>query len=147
MQFVENQSFFDINLQSSSQPRWRLFVCKPPTTGSQTSWWSLKNMTDILSIIQGSNAHVRLEVSGEDLLAFSNDLINRAKDELTTIVEESRKERFLSKEEVKQLCGVCDATLWHWGKKNYLKPIKVGNKVRYRMSDVQKILGNATSKI
>lgn len=67
-------------------------------------------MTDILSIIQGSNAHVRLEVSGEDLLAFSNDLINRAKDELTTIVEESRKERFLSKEEVKQLCGVCDAT-------------------------------------
>ena len=70
-------------------------------------------MTDILSIIQGSNAHVRLEVSGEDLLAFSNDLINRAKDELTTIVEEARKERFLSKEEVKQLCGVCDATLWH----------------------------------
>ena len=68
-------------------------------------------MTDILSIIQGSNAHVRLEVSGEDLLAFSNDLINRAKDELTTIVEEARKERFLSKEEVKQLCGVCDATL------------------------------------
>ena len=55
-------------------------------------------MTDILSIIQGSNAHVRLEVSGEDLLAFSNYLINRAKDELTTIVEESRKERFLSKE-------------------------------------------------
>ena len=67
-------------------------------------------MTDILSIIQGSNAHVRLEVSGEDLLAFSNDLINRAKDELTTIVEEARKERFLSKEEVKQLCGVGDFT-------------------------------------
>ena len=146
-QFIENPLFYDINLQSSSQSRWRLFVCIPPTTGSQTSWWSLKNMTDILSIIQGSNAHVRLEVSGEDLLAFSNDLINRAKDELTTIVEESRKERFLSKEEVKQLFGVCDATLWHWGKKNYLKPIKVGNKVRYRMSDVQKILGNATSQI
>ena len=86
-------------------------------------------MTDILSIIQGSNAHVRLEVSGEDLLAFSNDLINRAKDELTTIVEESRKERFLSKEEVKQLCGVCDATLWHWGKKNYLKPVRCQIKV------------------
>ena len=79
-------------------------------------------MTDILSIIQGSNAHVRLEVSGEDLLAFSNDLINRAKDELTTIVEESRKERFLSKEEVKQLCGVCDATLWHWGCLLYTSP-------------------------
>ena len=93
-----------------------MFV-NPPTTESQTSRWNLKIMTDILSIIKGSNAHVRLEVSGEDLLAFSNDLINRAKDELTTIVEEARKERFLSKEEVKQLCGVCDATLWHWGKR------------------------------
>ena len=32
-------------------------------------------------------------------------------------------------------------TLWHWSKKNYLKPVKVGNKVRYRQSDIQKILG------
>ena len=134
-------------MQSSSQTRWRLFVCKITDNRKSNKQVESKIMTDILSIIQGSNAHVRLEVSGEDLLAFSNNLINRAKDELTTIVEEARKERFLSKEEVKQLCGVCDATLWHWGKKNYLKPIKVGNKVRYKMSDVQKILGNHTSSI
>jgi predicted DNA-binding transcriptional regulator AlpA len=39
------------------------------------------------------------------------------------------------------MCGVCDTTLWHWSKKNYLKPVKVGNKVRYRQSDIQRILG------
>ena len=127
--------------------RWRLFVCKVTDNRKSNKQVESKIMTDILSIIQGSNAHVRLEVSGEDLLAFSNNLINRVKDELTTIVEEARKERFLSKEEVKQLCGVCDATLWHWGKKNYLKPIKVGNKVRYKMSDVQRILGSHTPNI
>lgn len=44
---------------------------------------------------------MRLEVSGEDLLAFSNDLINRAKDELTTIIEEARERAIFSKEEVK----------------------------------------------
>ena len=32
-------------------------------------------------------------------------------------------------EEVKKMCDVCDTTLWHWSKKNYLKPVKVGNKV------------------
>lgn len=40
-----------------------------------------------------------------------------------------------------KMCDVCDTTLWHWSKKNYLKPQKVGNKVRYRQSDIQKILG------
>ena len=98
-------------------------------------------MTDLFSIIQNGNANLKLEVTGEDLLIFSNNLINRAKDELSSMMAEARKEQFLSKEDVKKLCDVCDATLWHWGKRNYLKPIKVGNKVRYRLTDVQRILG------
>lgn len=98
-------------------------------------------MTDLFSIIQNGNANLKLEVTGEDLLIFSNNLINRAKDELSSMMAEARKEKFLSKEDVKKLCDVCDATLWHWGKRNYLKPIKVGNKVRYRLTDVQRILG------
>ncbi|KAA6304974.1 hypothetical protein EZS27_043376, partial [termite gut metagenome] len=28
----------------------------------------------------------------------------------------------------------------HWNKKNYLKTIKIGNKVRYRLSDIRQIL-------
>ena len=79
-------------------------------------------------------------MSGEDLLVFSNDLINRAKSELSTEITEARKERYLTRSEVKEICGVCDATLWHWNKKNYLKAIKVGSKVRYRMSDIRRIL-------
>ena len=47
----------------------------------------------------------------------------------------------LTKEETKKRRGVCDATLWHWDKKGYLKPVKVGSKVKYRESDVKKILG------
>ena len=97
-------------------------------------------MKNILSIIQDEKAKIKLEVSGEDLLNFSNDLINRAKNELSTEIAEARKEKYLTKDEVKDICGVCDATLWHWNKKNYLKTIKMGNKVRYRMSDVRRIL-------
>ena len=102
-------------------------------------------MKNILSIIQDERASIKLEVTGEDLLNFSNDLINRAKNELSVEIAEARKEKYLTKEEVKEICGVCDATLWHWNKKNYLKTIKVGNKVRYRMSDVRRILEGSNS--
>ncbi|MCC8134219.1 MAG: helix-turn-helix domain-containing protein [Tannerellaceae bacterium] len=102
-------------------------------------------MKNILSIIQDEKASIKLEVSGEDLLNFSNDLINRAKHELSVEIAEARKEKYLTKEEVKEMCGVCDATLWHWNRKNYPKTIKVGNKVRYRMSDVRKILEGSTN--
>ena len=104
-------------------------------------------MKNILSIIQDEKAKIKLEVSGEDLLNFSNDLINRAKNELSTEIAKARKEKYLSKDEVKDICGVCDATLWHWNKKNYLKTIKMGNKVRYRMSDVRRILEGVDNKL
>jgi predicted DNA-binding transcriptional regulator AlpA len=103
-------------------------------------------MKNILSLIEDEQAKIKLEVSGEDLLNFSNDLINRAKNELSVEIAEARKEKYLTKEEVKEICGVCDATLWHWNKKNYLNTIKIGNKVRYRMSDVRRILEGSTKK-
>ena len=89
-------------------------------------------MKDLLSILRDAPGSIRLEVSGEDLLAFSKSLIDRAKEELAA--------------QVKELCGVCDATLWHWNRKGYLKTVKVGNKVRYRASDIQRILGGRDGK-
>jgi len=97
-------------------------------------------MKELLSLIQNKEASIKLEVSGSDLLLFSNDLINRARNELSIEISEARKEKYLSKQDVKDICGVCDATLWHWNRRNYLNIIKIGNKVKYRMSDVQKIL-------
>lgn len=103
-------------------------------------------MKNLLSIIQNETASIKLEVSGEDLLVFSNELINRAKSELSVEIAEARKEKYLTKDEVKEICGVCDATLWHWNKKNYLNTIKIGNKVRYKMSDIRRILGEREVK-
>jgi predicted DNA-binding transcriptional regulator AlpA len=102
-------------------------------------------MKNLLSIIQDERANIKLEMSGEDLLVFSNDLINRAKSELSVEIAEARKERYLTRQEVKEICGVCDATLWHWNKKGYLTTIKIGSKVRYRMSDVRQILEGGSS--
>lgn len=97
-------------------------------------------MDDLISILRQGNANVRLEVSSADLLAFSNELINRAKNELSAEIAEARKEKYLTKEEIKEICGVCDTTLWHWNRKGYLRTVKIGNKVRYRQSDIRRIL-------
>lgn len=105
-----------------------------------------KNMDDLIRILHSGNANVKVEVNGEDLLTFSNELINRAKTELSADYAEAQKEKYLTKEEVKTICHVCDATLWHWNKKGYLKTVKIGSKVRYRQSDIRKILGERDVK-
>ncbi len=94
-----------------------------------------------MQILQDGGANLKLEVSGADLLLFSNELINRAKSELSQAEAKARNEKYLTKDEVKAMFNVCDTTLWHWNKRGYLKTVKVGSKVRYRQSDVRKILG------
>ena len=98
-------------------------------------------MDDLFSILSDGKAHIKVEMNAADLKAFSDELIQRAKDELGTMVEAARRERMLSKSEVKDLFGVCDATLWHWDKKGILKPVKTGNKVLYPEYEVRKALG------
>jgi len=98
-------------------------------------------MKDLISVIKAANGSLKLELTGEDLLAFSNELINRAKSELSQAEAESRKEKYLTKEETLKMLNVCDTTLWHWNKRGYLKNIKVGSKVLYRKSDIAKIMG------
>ena len=96
-------------------------------------------MTNILSIIDSGNGNIRLEVTGKDLLHFSNQLIRKTKEEMATVAKNSRTETYLTKKEVKQLCRVCDTTLWRWNKRDYLKPVKIGSKLRYRLSDIKKL--------
>lgn len=98
-------------------------------------------MQDLLDMLNEGRAHVKVEMNAEDLKAFSEDLIRRAKDELGSMVEAAKKERMLSKAEVKELFGVCDATLWHWANKGVLKPVKIGNKIMYPEYEVRKALG------
>ncbi len=101
-----------------------------------------KNLLELIT----NGVSLKLELSGEDLLRFSQDLIKRAVSEIVAAKEETSDEKLLTRDEVKNLCGVCDATLWHWRRRRYLEAIKVGSRVRYRQSDVEKILGRSKGK-
>ena len=51
-----------------------------------------------------------------------------------------KEEKFLTIKQVAELLGVTEPTLWRWNKEGILKRVKVGNKVRYKESDVNKVL-------
>lgn len=85
---------------------------------------------------------VRIETNVQDLLMFADTLIIRSKKDATEAAQQAKTEHYLSQDEVCNMLGVCLATLWHWKKKNYLVPTKIGAKVRYKLSDVTKILND-----
>jgi predicted site-specific integrase-resolvase len=49
-------------------------------------------------------------------------------------------DRLLSPKETSQMFDVDLSTLYRWDKLGYLTKIKIGGKVRYRMSDIQKLM-------
>lgn len=51
-------------------------------------------------------------------------------------------ETYLTEDEVMQMLDVSHSTLWRWQKVEYLVPVKVGRKNRYKKSEIQAILNH-----
>ena len=61
-------------------------------------------------------------------------------------------ETYLTEGEVRQMLNVSHSTLWRWKKEEYLIPVKVGRKNRYKKSEIealfnQKIKSEVTQRI
>lgn len=54
---------------------------------------------------------------------------------------DTNTETYLSAAKVAKMLDISESTISRWGKRNYLLPIKVGGKRRYRRSDVERLLG------
>ena len=59
-------------------------------------------MTDLMQIISNGAANIKLEITGEDLRNFSNELINRAVNEVAVALKATSDDRLLTREEVKK---------------------------------------------
>lgn len=80
-----------------------------------------------------ANANVSVCVTLTDLKEFVAEMIAEA---AAKPVEE---EKYLSVDEVCELLNVSSNTLWRWGKRGYLHPIKVGRTPQYRLSDIKNL--------
>lgn len=80
--------------------------------------------------------HVKLS----DLLECNRQLIKETKEELEIQIAEANQESYPTVDEVATILRVNKTTLWRWSKQNYLSPVEIGGKRRYKMSDVKKLL-------
>lgn len=87
------------------------------------------NIAEIMS----SGANVQIVISALDLKEAFLDWSEEIRMQLKA---EKEEEKFLSAKEAALKMGVSLSTLWRWDKEGYLKKIKIGDKIRYRESDV-----------
>ena len=83
---------------------------------------------------------LKVEITIGDLIEANMLLIAEVKRELEQTIADEKAETYLSREKVAEILEVSKGTLWRWQKLNYLVPIMVGGKRRYRRSDVKRIL-------
>ena len=75
-----------------------------------------------------------------NLLEFADDLVERAAAKARAEIERKSDVEYIPKKEAIDLLGVCNATLWHWARSGYLVPVKLGRRVFYRRTDIQRLL-------
>ena len=75
-------------------------------------------------------------ISAAGLERILRNLVN----DLISEREEVKKETYISANQVSNLLGVSKSTLWRWEKENYLVPVRVGNKLRYKESEVKQLM-------
>lgn len=87
-----------------------------------------------------SSENISLTIKAEDLKTFAQYIITQTKKELEDYVFAQNNEQHISRERASEMLDVDKVTLWRWAKRNYLVPITVGGKKRYKMSDINRIL-------
>lgn len=95
-----------------------------------------KNLAELAKEIPG----LSINASFADLVEAFREVAKEHKKELEEVVISEKAETYPSPKQVCEILDVDESTLWRWKKKNYLVPIEVGGKRRYRMSDIKKIL-------
>lgn len=97
-------------------------------------------MTNDLIQLARQFPNLTVSIKIEDLVEANKELIEEAKRNLEHTLAEAKEEEYLSREKVMERLEVSATTLWRWEKCGYLIPVSIGNKKKYRQSDIQKIL-------
>ena len=90
---------------------------------------------DLQTIFQNQN--VTVSITGEQLALFASQLLNGARELYET---KEQPEQYIPRKEAATMLGVDLSSLWRWNRQGFLCPTKVGGKLRYRLSDIRRIL-------
>ena len=98
-----------------------------------------KNENYILKTVeQYRNANVTFTMTAGEMVDAFNHCVNATRQELEQRYATTNTERYLTINEVSEMLGYDKRTLDRWHKSGYLKRLKIGGGVRYRLSDVNR---------
>lgn len=97
-------------------------------------------MTDLASLVD-SGANIPVSITLEDLRRFHQEMTTRTGKMPNP---DSDDDRLLSAGQVCELLDVSRSALRRWGKSGYLVSFKIGGRLRFRMSDIRKIIEGRT---
>lgn len=92
------------------------------------------------TILGNGKSNTLVMMTGDDLKFLAKTMLLEVKKELENEIADGKSDRLVTIEQAAGLLGVNRSTLWKWDKKGYLKSIQIGNKRRYRLSDVNAII-------
>lgn len=90
--------------------------------------------------VRHSDKGVCYIISADDLRSVVRELFRDEQRRTEEAVAASREMPTVTKAEAAKMLNVAQSTLWRWAKEGYLTPVKVGAKVLYRASDIDRLL-------
>ena len=101
----------------------------------------MKYLLDIEKLIT-ENPNVIFQVSGENLMAFAEQILLGAKSIAMIEAEAAASaDQLLTIGEAAKLLQVSKMTLYRWDQSGVLKKVEIGGKRRYRKSDIDRLAG------
>lgn len=79
-------------------------------------------------------------VKCSDLIEAFRLVVEETKLQREHVNSDQTTETYLTEDEVKQMLNVSHSTLWRWQKQEYLSPVKIGRKNRYKKSEIEALI-------
>ena len=79
-------------------------------------------------------------VKCSDLIEAFRLVVEETKLQREQVSSDQTTETYLTEDEVKQMLNVSHSTLWRWQKQEYLSPVKIGRKNRYKKSEIEALI-------
>ena len=96
---------------------------------------------DLQNLLQ-SEPNTILAVKADQMREIIDYAISKTKAEFEA---KNEPEQYLTRKGTAERFKVDLSTLWRWDKEGYLKPVAIGGKRRYKLSDVERILKGTTN--
>lgn len=104
---------------------------------------SITNKMDInLLEVAQKNPDLIVSLKLGELLEFAQAVAENVAGNQPAPAPQIKEEKYLSRSEVMEIFGISSATLWRWSK-DYLVPERIGGGLRYKLSDIEKRLGES----